>query len=136
VQSAPAINAILGSDLERDAVKNQSFARRLGYAIGGVVFALRRESSMRIHVAVAAGVLIGLALLRPAPLWWAVLILAAVCVMAAEMFNTAIEHLADHLSPEQHPSIRIVKDCAAAAVLLVSLGALGVGAAFVYSRLA
>jgi diacylglycerol kinase len=47
------------------------------------------------------------------------------------MFNTAIEALADHLHPEIHPSIRIVKDCAAGAVLVASLGALGVGVAFV-----
>ena len=43
--------------------------------------------------------------------------------------NTAVEHLADHLHPEIHPSIRIVKDCAAAAVLVAVVGALGVGAA-------
>jgi diacylglycerol kinase (ATP) len=50
-------------------------------------------------------------------------------VISAELFNTAIEHLADHLHPEIHPSIRIVKDCAAAAVLVTVAGALCVGVA-------
>ena len=43
-------------------------------------------------------------------------------VLAAELVNTAIEHLADHLHPELHPKIKLVKDCAAAAVLVVVLG--------------
>jgi len=50
-------------------------------------------------------------------------------VLAAELFNTAIELLADELHPHDSPRIRIVKDCAAAAVLVTVLGALIVGAA-------
>jgi diacylglycerol kinase (ATP) len=50
-------------------------------------------------------------------------------VLAAELLNTAVEHLADHLHPELHPHIKAVKDCAAAAVLIASLGALAVAIA-------
>ena len=39
----------------------------------------------------------------------------------AEMFNTALEHLVDHLHPEIHPRIGVVKDCAAAGVLMQGL---------------
>ena len=38
---------------------------------------------------------------------------------------------ADHLNPAEHPRIRRVKDCAAGAVLVAVLGALGVALAFV-----
>ena len=69
-------------------------------------------------------------------LWWALVVLASAGVLAAELFNTAVEHLADHLHPEVHPSIRVVKDCAAAAVLVASLGAVGVGVALVVHLLA
>lgn len=65
-----------------------------------------------------------LLLLRPAPLWWALVGIMVMLVLAAELINTALEHLADHLHPEQHPQIKLVKDCAAAAVLLLSVGAL------------
>ena len=41
----------------------------------------------------------------------------------------------DHLHPEQHPKIKAVKDCAAGAVLVASVAALGVAAAFVYDVL-
>jgi undecaprenol kinase len=67
--------------------------------------------------------------LRPAAVWWALVLLSSAAVLAAELFNTAIEHLADVLHPEESPGVRIVKDCAAAGVLITVLGALGVGAA-------
>ena len=68
----------------------------------------------------------------PPPLWWAIAALTIAFVLAAELFNTAVEGLADHLHPDQHPAIKAVKDCAAAAVLVASAAALAVAAAFVY----
>jgi diacylglycerol kinase (ATP) len=52
-------------------------------------------------------------------------------VIAAELFNTAIEALADRVQPQQDPAIRIVKDCAAAAVLVTCLAAVAVAIALV-----
>jgi undecaprenol kinase len=112
-------------------MKNQPFHVRVGYAAYGFMAALRSESSFRLHVLAALIVLLLLIVTRPSPWWWVVMILTATIVMAAELLNTAIEHLADHLHPERHPQIRIVKDCAAAAVLVASVGALGVAAVFI-----
>ena len=116
-------------------MKNQPFARRLSFAVAGLAGALRAENSFRFHVIATLGVLAALVWLRPAPLWWAVVAVAIVLVLAAELINTALEQLADHLHPEQHPRIKMVKDCAAAAVLIASLGALAVAAALVYEWL-
>ena len=74
---------------------------------------------------------IALLILRPGPFWWALVMLASAGVLAAEMFNTALEHLVDHLHPEIHPRIGVVKDCAAAGVLIASLGAVAVMVALV-----
>ena len=74
---------------------------------------------------------IALLILRPGPFWWALVMLASAGVLAAEMFNTAVEHLVDHLHPEIHPRIGVVKDCAAAGVLIASLGAVAVMIALV-----
>ncbi|MEO8019609.1 MAG: diacylglycerol kinase [Pseudomonadota bacterium] len=112
-----------------DDQKNLSFVRRLRFALAGLGHALRSERSLRTQALILFLVIITLAILRPAPLWWALVILASAGVLAAELFNTAIEHLADHLHPDLHPAIRIVKDCAAAAVLLAVVGAIGVGVA-------
>jgi len=112
-------------------MKNKAFHHRLGFALAGILDTLRSENSFRFHVAAACAVLAVLAYLRPPPFWWAIIVLTVMLVLAAELLNTAMEHLADHLHPEQHPRIRMVKDCAAGAVLVVSLGALCVAAAFV-----
>ena len=111
------------------SVKNQPFATRLRFALTGLMHALRTEQSLKTQTVALLLVVITLVILRPAPLWWALVILSSAGVLAAELFNTAIEHLADHLQPEQHPEIRIVKDCAAAGVLLMVTGAIAVALA-------
>ncbi len=109
--------------------KNLPFHRRFRFALAGIGHALRRERSVRFQATVLALVVAALAVLRPGPLWWAAVMLASAGVLAAELLNTAVETLADHLSPQRHPQIRIVKDCAAAAVLVAVLGAIAVGIA-------
>ena len=56
------------------------------------------------------------------------IVLAAAVVWAAELFNTAIERLADMVSKDFHPSIKFVKDVSAAAVLLSAVAAFITGA--------
>jgi diacylglycerol kinase (ATP) len=112
-------------------MKNRRFHHRMGFAVAGIASALRTENSFRAQVlaAIAAGAV--LVWLRPAPVWWAIVALTIAVMLAAELLNTAIERLADHLHPELHPGIKSVKDCAAAAVFIASLGALGVALALV-----
>lgn len=116
--------------------KNRAFTFRLRCALAGIVHALGAERSLRFQAVVLAVVLAGVLWLRPGPAWTALLLLASAGVLAAELFNTAIERLADHLHPERHPEIQIVKDCAAGAVLLTVLGAVAVGIAFIVHALA
>ena len=101
----------------------------MGFALAGLLHGLRRERSVRFEAAVFVLVFAALAVLRPEPIWWAAAALASAGVLAAELLNTAIEALADHLAPELHPRIRVVKDCAAAAVFIAVAGALAVAAA-------
>ncbi|HEV7432621.1 MAG TPA: diacylglycerol kinase [Steroidobacteraceae bacterium] len=110
-------------------LKNKSFATRLKFALAGLGHAVGAERSVRTQLMVLVAVLGALGYLRPAPVWWALVLLVSSAVIAAELFNTAIERLADQLQPELHPQIRVVKDCAAAAVLVLSAGALCVAAA-------
>jgi diacylglycerol kinase (ATP) len=49
--------------------------------------------------------------------------LAVGFVWTAELFNTAIEKLADLVSTDHHPGIKFIKDVSAAAVLLSALAA-------------
>jgi undecaprenol kinase len=109
--------------------KNLSLLQRFGFALTGLLHGVRAEHSFRLEVILFALVMVALTVLRPGPLWWAAVMLASAGVLAAELLNTAIETLADHLNPEFHPRIRIVKDCAAAAVLVTVVAAIAVAVA-------
>jgi undecaprenol kinase len=115
--------------------KNQSFFKRLRFALEGLCEGIRAEHSLRFHAAASVCVVIALCIFRPEPIWWALAALACALVIMAELFNTAVEHLIDHLHPQAHPRIGIVKDLAAAAVLISVLGALGIAAAFIVHEL-
>lgn len=50
-----------------------------------------------------------------------IIILMVFLVIVAEIFNTAIEHLADKVSKEYDKDIKLVKDFASLAVLMIAL---------------
>ena len=109
--------------------KNQPFLSRSRFAIEGIAHALRTEQSLRTQSVGLLLAIIMLVVLRPAAIWWALVFVASSAVLAAELFNTAVERLADHLHPDLHPEIRLVKDCAAGGVLISSAGAVAVAIA-------
>lgn len=112
-------------------MKNQPIHHRLSFALQGIREAFRTERSVRVHIAALLILFIVLLVFRPEPLWWAALLLSASLVLTAELLNSAVEALADRVSVDVDPLIRRAKDCAAGAVLVASVGALVVGAAFV-----
>ena len=104
-------------------MKGRGFGDRLRYALAGLRDAYAAERSFRLQLlaAVFAG---GIVLwLRP-PLFWAALIAVMIgLVLAVELVNAALEHALDGLHPERAEFVRIAKDCAAAAVLVLSITA-------------
>lgn len=116
-------------------MKRHTFIERFGFAWAGLWLAARTERNFQIEIAIAAGVAVALAVVRPAAIWWALAALSGGLVLAAELFNTALEILADRLHPDTHPKIGAAKDVAAAAVLIACCAALGTAAAFVISRM-
>lgn len=107
-----------------------SIAKRLKsftYAINGLRAFLRSEPNGRIHFA-ATIVTISMAIwLHCTTTEWALLVIVTAMVWATELLNTAIEKTMDHLSPDTHPRVKIVKDVAAGAVLIAALAAAIVG---------
>jgi diacylglycerol kinase len=73
--------------------------------------------------------------LRPGLLWGGLVALSIALVLSLELANTAIEYLIDHLHPDIAPEIKLAKDVIAGAVLVVCLGALGVGVLMVLAVL-
>ncbi len=101
--------------------------RSFVWAGEGIAHTWRTQRHMKIHVAIAAAViLVGLWLHLP-PRDWAVLALTIGIVLAVEVGNTAIEALVDLASPDIHPLAKIAKDAAAGVVLILALAAVVVG---------
>lgn len=88
---------------------------------------LSSEHNARIHFAAAVAV-VAVGLLLHLERWeWCVVILSVGGVFMAEGFNSAVEALADKVSPEFSPLIGKAKDIAAGAVLLFVIGVVIVG---------
>jgi len=90
-----------------------------------VVF--QREANFRIELGLGVLAVLVAWFVR-VPVWPVVLV--SVVVLSAEVVNSALERTVDLITQEQNPLARDIKDIAAGAVLLTSLGALVF--AFVY----
>jgi len=102
-------------------VKGKPFYRRLMFAVEGWRAAFQKEASFRTEVFAAAGAMAVTVWLNPPALWLALVIVMISLVLAAELFNTALEHMLDGLHPEQAPFVGLAKDCAAASVMVLSV---------------
>lgn len=97
------------------------------YACKGILTAFRDEPNMRIHAAAAVAVGVAGWWLHITRAEWFALVVAAGLVFTAELVNSAIEKLCDHVSPGRNETIGKVKDMAAGAVLVTAIMALATG---------
>lgn len=97
-------------------------------AFNGIYLAVKSELNFKIHItamilSVAVGVYVGLDRVE-----WGLVIFAIGLVLAAELFNTAMEKMGDEVAGgRQSPSMKTVKDISAAAVLIAAVTALAIG---------
>ena len=104
------------------------FFASLACALRGFRTAVCRERHIRFHLIAAVGVIIFGFVDGLADWEWVAITLCIAAVITAELFNTAIERLADVITTERHPGIGAAKDIAAAAVLITSLASAVVAA--------
>lgn len=103
------------------AQKNGGLLRRASYAMKGLATAWRSERAFRDQ-AIASGVVVTItALAGPAPLWWALIVVAICASLALELLNAGLESVCDRLHPEMHPMIGAAKDLASAAVFTMNV---------------
>jgi diacylglycerol kinase (ATP) len=101
----------------------KGFVGSLNCAIEGVLWAARTQRHMLVHLLAAVAVLLIALVLHLTLLEFALLALAIILVLFAELMNTALEVVVDLVSPEYHELARRAKDVAAGAVLVASVGA-------------
>jgi diacylglycerol kinase len=93
------------------------------FALRGIWLAFRYEQNMAIHLIAAATVVIVNYLLHISKTEWLITLMLIGVVWMAEIFNTAIEKLADRVTRDHDPMIGQVKDLAAGAVLIIGIAA-------------
>jgi diacylglycerol kinase len=111
-------------------MKSKSLSRRIrafGYAFQGLRTLWRSGIHFRFMLGMALAVIALAALLSVSRQEWALLLLSCALVLCTEGLNSALEHLTDLASPQQHPLAKKAKDSAAGAALLASLFAAAVG---------
>jgi diacylglycerol kinase (ATP) len=117
-------------------VSDSRLYRSFHYAFQGILYATRTQLNMRIHLVIAAVALFAALYLRLERAYVAILVMVIALVIAFELFNTAIEAVVDLMTVAHHPLAKVAKDAAAAAVLVVSMGALIVGYLAFYEGIA
>lgn len=97
------------------------------YAINGLNLLFKEEHNARVHAFVALIVITVGFYFEISALEWIAVLFAIGFVITTEILNTCIENLADFISPERNEKIKVIKDIAAAAVLLSTITAIVIG---------
>ena len=108
--------------------RRRAWSRKFADAFRGLTRSVRTQSSFAVHLVTAVAVVAVAAVLRVTPVEWCLLAVAIGGVLAAEVFNTALESLSRAVDAGHHPRIRDALDIASAAVLIASLTAATIGA--------
>jgi diacylglycerol kinase (ATP) len=116
--------------------KAPSILESFNYAFEGIIHVLRTQRNMRIHLIVAAAVLVLAFAVGVSKFELIALLLAIAFVLIAEMVNTALEHAIDVATTSFDPMAKLAKDIAAGAVLIATATAVAIGYIVFASRIA
>lgn len=116
--------------------KRSSMLQSFNHAFQGLVYAVRHQRNMRIHLVVAVGVMVGAVLVDLTKVELLAVLLSVVFVLVAELFNSAIETTVDMMTDQYDPRAKAAKDLAAGAVLVSAINALAVAYLVLGDRLA
>lgn len=107
--------------------EKHSFTRSFVVAVAGIIVFFRTERSAKIQLAVSVVVILAAIALRITLIEWFFVLGAIVIVWVTEMLNTAIEKVCNLITVDYDPTIKVVKDMCAGAVLIASIGAVIIG---------
>lgn len=108
--------------------KRQNFANTFKNARKGMRLSLKSERNLRVHLFVAALVLITAYCLNFTIVRFCIIILTIASVISAEMFNSAIEFALDAVFHNKYSRmVGMAKDIAAGAVMVVTVCAIMIG---------
>lgn len=110
--------------------RRQNLIRSFYCGFVGIGRMIKEERNIKIHLLVGfLTVFVGI-YFRISSLEWAIIVLTIFTILCAEMFNSAVEQLANVVRDENHlgyQATRLARDIACGAVLTLSVGAVILG---------
>ena len=105
------------------------------YAIEGIIYSVRTQRNMRIHMVLALIVLTACFFYDLTKIELLVVLITVTMVIMAELFNTAIELAIDSTVNYYHPLVKLAKNAAAGGVLITAINAVAVGYIIFWDKL-
>ena len=99
-------------------MKNRNLIDSFNNAINGIIYTIKNEKNMKIHIVTAICIMIMSLFFGLNKIEFLVVCLTICMVVICELFNTAVEVIIDIIVDVYHPKAKIVKDVAAGAVLV------------------
>ncbi|MBM7855721.1 diacylglycerol kinase [Desulfohalotomaculum tongense] len=100
------------------------FKCSLGWAVAGILYAVKTQPHMRFHLLAAVLVTIAGFWFQISAGEWLHVASAVALVWVAELVNTALECAVDMYTKNYHPLAKAAKDAAAGAVLVAAVNSL------------
>lgn len=116
-------------------MKIKKLVDSFNYAIEGIIYAVRTQRNMRIHMAVALCVLTACFFYDLNKIELLIIAITITMVIMAELINTAVESAIDATTNYYHPLAKIAKNTAAGAVLVTAINAVIVGYVIFWDKL-
>ena len=96
--------------------------KSFSYAWQGIKFTFKTQQNFRIEILLALVVTIAAVVFQVSNTEWIIICINIFLVLSLELVNTALENTCNLYSTNINPTIKIIKDTAAASVLLVAIG--------------
>ena len=105
----------------------RSLIKSFKYAFEGILFSVRHNRNLRIHIGAAILVVAASIFFRVNAFEMGILGVMIILVICTEMINSALEEMVDLIINEHRKEAKIAKDVGAGMVLVASIGAVIVG---------
>lgn len=105
----------------------QSLLKSFANAFAGMAYFFTNDRNGKIHLAITIAVVVASIALHISTIEWMIVLLCIALVIGLEMLNSALEKLCDLVEPNYHPTIKVIKDVSAAAVVLAAIISVVIG---------
>ncbi|MBZ9636090.1 diacylglycerol kinase [Clostridium sp. FP1] len=116
-------------------MKVKKMVDSFNYAIEGIIYSIRTQRNMKIHMIAAIIVLSATFFYDLSRIELLIITITITLVIVAEMINTAVECAIDATTNFYHPLAKIAKNVAAGAVLVTAINSVLVGYVIFWDRL-